>query len=185
MSVRRSLARHRQLVGRDRELTRVTPILEGLRAGAGGVVEIVGEPRSGKTRFLHEVEQTRRSRSRFAAPTAGCTRPQRRTSPIRQLLESVVGLDESAHDTPHAQLEVVVRECRPQLQQWTSLLGVPLGLEIADSEAAAQLDESFRKQRLEEATVDLLAALVDEPTILCFEARATGWTTLPATSCAP
>jgi tetratricopeptide (TPR) repeat protein len=153
------------IVGRDDELARVARVLDGARSGNGGVVEIVGDAGSGKTRFLRELE-------RRAAPIvtwrAQCRLYQAATPyfPVRQLLDALVPLDD---DAPERALDELVARVAPDLRPWLSLLGVAFGLDLADSEEAAALDESFRKQRLEDAVVELVAAIATDSTIFVFE----------------
>ena len=155
------------LVGRDDDLARVVPVIDGLTSGRGGVIEIVGDPGAGKSRFFSEIE---RRAAGIPVRTAQCRLYQAATPyfPIGQLLEGIIGVPGGSAEAA-TRLEQVVSVAAPQLRTWLPLIGIPLGLELAETEEVAQLDEAFRKQRLEEAVIELFAALLNEPTILCFE----------------
>ena len=131
------------------------------------MIEIVGDPGAGKSRFFNEIE---RRAAGIPVRTAQCRLYQAATPyfPIGQLLEGIIGVP-GGSDEAATRLEQVVSVAAPQLRPWLPLIGIPLGLELADTEEVAQLDESFRKQRLEDAVIELLAVLLNEPTILCFE----------------
>jgi class 3 adenylate cyclase/tetratricopeptide (TPR) repeat protein len=165
------------IVGRDDELARALGLVEGLAGGSGGLLELVGPPGSGKSRFVAELE-------RQAAPVpirrVQCRLYQAATPyfPFRHLLPELIGVEQTddigADDALRAfaiveRLTSIVETVAPDLQPWLSLLGIPLGVEISDSDEAAALDEHFRKARLEDSMVELLATLVTEPTIVCFE----------------
>ncbi len=148
-------------------ISRVVPVIDGLTSGRGGVIEIVGDPGAGKSRFFSEIE---RRAAGIPVRTAQCRLYQAATPyfPIGQLLEGIIGVP-AGSDEAATRLEQVVSVAAPRLRPWLPLIGIPLGLELADTEEVAQLDESFRKQRLEDAVIELLAVLLNEPTILCFE----------------
>ena len=160
-------ARNSRSSGRDDDLARVVPVIDGLTSGRGGVIEIVGDPGAGKSRFFSEIE---RRAAGIPVRTAQCRLYQAATPyfPIGQLLEGIIGVPGGSEEAA-TRLEQVVSVAAPQLRPWLPLIGIPLGLELADTEEVAQLDESFRKQRLEDAVIELLAVLLNEPTILCFE----------------
>ena len=131
------------------------------------MIEIVGDPGAGKSRFFSEIE---RRAAGIPVRTAQCRLYQAATPyfPIGQLLEGIIGVPGGSAEAA-TRLEQVVSVAAPQLRPWLPLIGIPLGLELAETEEVAQLDEAFRKQRLEDAVIELFAALLNEPTILCFE----------------
>jgi class 3 adenylate cyclase/tetratricopeptide (TPR) repeat protein len=162
------------IVGRDDELTRIDALVDGLRHGTGRLVELVGPPGSGKSRFIAEIE-------RRSAPVAmrrvQCRLYQASTPyfPFRQLLGELLGIDAGDELTARddadaiAQLTRVVETVAPQLRTWLALLAVPIGLEMEDAPECAALDPQFRKARLEDSVVELMTAVATEPITVCFE----------------
>ena len=88
---------------------------------------------------------------------------------VRELLGEILDLSGLTDDEATDRLTHTVETVAPSLLPWLSLIGVPLGLAIEDSTDAAPLEEQFRKRRLEQAVLDLLRAVLTEPTLLCFE----------------
>ena len=76
--------------------------------------------------------------------------------------------DAPAEDTSR-RLAEVVRARAPHLGVWLPLLGIPLGLDLPDTQETRELDEQFRKARLEELVDELLEACVTSPTVLLIE----------------
>ena len=162
------------IVGRDTDLARIDALVENLTHDTGRLVEVVGSPGSGKSRFIAEIE-------RRAAPVpmrrVQCRLYQATTPyfPFRQLLAEIIGVDAEDELTGRDETAAITRLTRavasaaPHLHPWLSLLAVPIGLEMEDSPEVTALDPQFRKARLEESVVELLAAVATEPMIACFE----------------
>ncbi len=158
------------LVGRDKEIEIVLDLASRLPNRSGAIVELVGQPGAGKSRFVAEIE-------RRAAPVplrrVQCRLYQAATPyfPFRQLLADLVGIDGLTDAAAAARLASLIETVAPDLAPVLPLLAVALGLEIeiGDSPEPGVLDEKLRKRRLELAVVQLLERLVDEPTIFCFE----------------
>ncbi|MGZ8614600.1 MAG: ABC transporter substrate-binding protein [Actinomycetota bacterium] len=142
------------MVGRDLELARLRAAVEGVAAGAGGVVFVTGEPGIGKTRMVHELRRA------FGAET-----PEHGRSlwlegrcvsyggsipywPFRDLLRSWLGVGD---DEPELRVRVALRR---QVDRLTGLhpdelvpyLSALLGLSPAPGEA----------ERLEELSPEAL-----------------------------
>jgi tetratricopeptide (TPR) repeat protein len=160
-------------VGREAELSTLHAAYASAAGGSGRLVELVGEPGIGKSRLadqlLAEVREMKRPPDvRFAS----CGEYESNTAyyPFRRLLRDVLGL---ARDAPTeqttARLTEVVEETAPRLSVWLPLLGIPLGLDLSDTQETRELDEQFRKGRLEEVVDELLDALVTSPTVLMIE----------------
>ncbi|HEY5905608.1 MAG TPA: adenylate/guanylate cyclase domain-containing protein, partial [Actinomycetota bacterium] len=132
-----------RMIGRDLELARLRTAVEGVAAGAGGVVFVTGEPGIGKTRMVHELRRA------FGAET-----PEHGRSlwlegrcvsyggsipywPFRDLLRSWLGVGD---DEPELRVRVALRR---QVDRLTGLhpdelvpyLSALLGLSPAPGEA--------------------------------------------------
>jgi tetratricopeptide (TPR) repeat protein len=86
------------------------------------------------------------------------------------LLRQVLGI--GAHEAPDAsaiRLRDAVRTRAADLEPWMPLLGVALDLEIPSTRQVDDLEERFRRGRIEEVTIALLAALLVGPVLLVLE----------------
>ena len=68
-----------------------------------------------------------------------------------------------------ARLSERVRADAPHLLPWLPLLGTPLDVELTSTKETEELDEQFRKSRLQDAVIELLARTLPGPTILVLE----------------
>ncbi|KHK99949.1 hypothetical protein LK09_01110 [Microbacterium mangrovi] len=157
-----------RFVGREEELTRLRHALTEAVDGRGTVIDLVGEPGIGKSRLVAELAvpagmpqlTTAVSSYETATPYAA----------IGILLRQVLGI--GPHDTPDAaatRLEDAVRTRAAELEPWLPLLGVPLDLDLPSTREVDELEERFRRGRIEEVTIALLGALLTEPAVLVFE----------------
>ena len=74
-----------RMIGRDLELARLRTAVEGVAAGAGGVVFVTGEPGIGKTRMVHELRRAfgaETPRARALAVAGGPLRELRGLDPV-------------------------------------------------------------------------------------------------------
>ena len=124
------------LIGRDGELATMVDAATSMWAGSGRVVEVVGEPGTGKSTLVDELV-------RRIAP-AGVYRIQCRqyqaATPyfaVRELLGEILDLPGLTDDEATDRLTHTVETVAPSLLPWLSLIGVPLGLAIEDSADAA------------------------------------------------
>jgi class 3 adenylate cyclase/tetratricopeptide (TPR) repeat protein len=156
-------------VGREAEMAVLEHGLACARAGTGCVVEVVGEPGIGKSRLVEEV----RSRADgLAVIEAPCEQYEAMTAyfPVKRVLRTVLRLrDNELPARVEQRLRSRVEKAAPSLVPWLPLLGMLLDVELPATSETAQLDEEFRRQRLEEAAAELLTTLLAEPTLLVFE----------------
>jgi predicted ATPase/class 3 adenylate cyclase len=157
------------LVGRESELALLTGYLDAAFAGRGACVELVGAPGIGKSRLVRELE----------APAAVC----RVLTVVCHEYQSLI---------PYASMGVVLRQCLgvspdadptstgvalateverlvPRLAPWLPLLASVVAAEVEATPESSALDERFRRTRLEEAFLQLLAAELRGPTLFVFE----------------
>ena len=158
-----------RLVGRERDLLRIEPLLERLGGGRGGLLLVTGEPGIGKTRFA---EEALRRLSHVGARTAWATAwPDAGTPPLwmwRQVLQQL-DLDTSALDAaaPTAPDEAAAA-------RFAQFAAVAAGLRAAAERAPVVivLDDlqwaDAAEVRLIEFAVDLLR---DSPCVLLGLAR--------------
>ena len=157
------------LVGRGPEMAVLRNSLSDARNGEGRLIEVVGEPGIGKSRLVAELESEARD---LVGLSIKCELYRSSTpySPFRRLLERLLGIDEGTDDALALQrLTSVVRSEAPRLLPWLPLLGIPLDLRATETPGTKQLDEQFRRSRLEEVVGELLAALLPDPTLIVIE----------------
>lgn len=155
-------------VGRADELSTLSGALAAAMERRGSVVDVVGEPGIGKSRLVAELTVPDGMTSHVTTVSSYDTGMP--YIAVRSLLRSVLGI--SPHDTPEAialSLAGRVHATVPELLPWLPLLGIPLDLDLAPTREVREVDPKFRRGRIEELTVALLAALLPGPTLLVFE----------------
>jgi len=156
------------LIGREEQLARLLGAEHALRSGAGGAIELVGPPGIGKTRLLGEMtERVTGGVLRAHGDIYAGARPY---APFEPLLRALLGLDlqESARRLAE-RLRALVRRQAPHLTPFLPLVGIVAGLELPSTSEVDEIDPAQRKQRLEELAVELLAAVITEPSVLIFD----------------
>ncbi|MBO0981228.1 AAA family ATPase [Microbacterium sp. SD291] len=157
-----------RFVGRDDELRQLRAALAAAVDGRGAVIEIAGEPGIGKSRLVAETGVPEGMRALVV--TVGNYEAGTPYAAVGALLRSV--LDIGMRDGPEVVatvLEERVRAVAPDLLPWLPLLGVPLDVELATTRDVEELEERFRRGRIEDATVALLDALLAAPTLFLLE----------------
>jgi class 3 adenylate cyclase/tetratricopeptide (TPR) repeat protein len=157
------------LVGRERELQVLTDGLTSALRGDGRIVEIVGEPGIGKSRLIEEVTQTATG---VATLQTACELYHASTpySPLVGVLRRVFAIsDMDEHAVATERLRSIVSAAAAHLMPWVPLLGIALDITIPPTPEVAQLEDEFRRARLEEVTVELLTTLLRAPTLFVFE----------------
>lgn len=157
------------LVGRTADVQALLDALAASRAGEGRIVELVGEAGIGKSRLVAtacadaaDLRQLSVQAGRYSSVTP--------YHAVRNGLRAALGAapDASTAEVHEALARLVARRA-PDLEQWLPLLGVPVGLELADSEATARLDTALRQTALHHAWAELLARTLDRPTLVLIE----------------
>jgi class 3 adenylate cyclase/tetratricopeptide (TPR) repeat protein len=156
------------LVGRDKEMAAVREVLGEARRGRGRLVEIVGEPGIGKSRLLEEI---RVEAARFTQWSMACELYESSTPyfPFRRALLHALGDEDLEGEGAAEALRNRVAEIAPQLLPWLPLLAVPLDVNVPETPETLQLEDEFRKTRLEQAVADLLRALSPSTALLTVE----------------
>jgi tetratricopeptide (TPR) repeat protein len=156
------------LIGRDDEVRVLVEAVRAVTTGTGRVVEITGDAGIGKSRLVDELlgradalAVFREQCHQFEAATPYFV--------VRQLVHEVLDLGGLNGAEALARIAAVVEATAADLAPWLPLIAVALGLPTEDSPEVAQLGDEFRKAKLERAVVQLLAAVLTTPTVLCFE----------------
>ena len=156
-------------VGRRAELSALRRHGREAAAGAGRLVEIVGEPGSGKTRLLDELEARDWDRARLSFT---CQHYESSTAyhVVRGLLRPLLWLPPEGSDaTLAAQFLSAVAEQAPAVLPWAPLIARTIGVSVPDTAETRELDEEFVRPRLARAVLDLLAALLPASGLLVID----------------
>ena len=156
------------LVGRASELSALLSAVESARNWEGQLAEIVGDPGMGKSRLLEEV----RARAEGVLALEAVCEEYEASTPyfvFRGLLRSLLDLPDGHGARAARGLRERVEELAPHLLPWLPLLAIPLDLELPPTPETERLEQRFRKQRLEEATRELLGIVLSTPTLLVLE----------------
>ena len=138
--------------------------------GAGRLVEIVGEPGSGKSRLVEEL----RGRGRRDAPADVHVPALRlvhrlpRGPPAAPRAPGPAGRGGRRH-RGRAVPRRRWRERAPGVLPWAPLIARAIGLPVPDTDETRELDEEFRRPRLAQAVLDLLAGLLPASGLLCVD----------------
>ena len=154
------------LVGREREMEQLMAAFHSARLGEGRLVELIGEAGIGKSRLLKELHDRAEGSLLFSTR---CELYESSTPyfPFHALLRQALRL--GGADDPVSSLRALVEREAPGVVPRLPLVGMTLGLELPPTPETAQLDERFRRARLEEAVLDLLSATLTDPTVMTFE----------------
>lgn len=157
------------LIGRHHEVAMAREAFAAAHEGDGRILELTGEPGIGKSKLVAEISALDPDLSvlAFEAGRYSLATPY---FALRRGLRAALGM---TIDTPAAEVEAALREIieasAPHLVPWTPLLGVPLGLELADTAQTVALDPAARRSTLHTAVIDLMTAALDGPTLLTIE----------------
>lgn len=157
------------LVGREREISDLTSALTVVRSGTGRMVEVVGEPGIGKSRLVQELLS---SSADVLGSTSACQEYESSTAyfPFRHLLRDALGVPSDADPVAGGRvLADQVHGRAAHLLPWLPLIALAADVEVEQTAETDDLDESFRKGRLETAVGDLLAAVLPGPAVLVIE----------------
>jgi len=157
-----------RLVGREVEMGVLRERLAAAAVGQGSCVELVGPPGIGKSRLIAELKAV------AAGPvlTAICDeyRAGLPYASVSVLGRQALGVDlEASAATVGAALAATVAQRTAHLLPWLPLLASAVRAEVDPTPEASALDERFRRERLEETFLQLLAVLVRERSVLAVD----------------
>ncbi|MEY2425405.1 MAG: hypothetical protein QOI61_977, partial [Actinomycetota bacterium] len=145
-------------VGRAEERLVLTAALDEMRAGSGGLVDVIGEAGIGKSRLRREflVES-----ADVPAVTTYCETYEAKTPyfTVRYLLRGALGI-KTASQSSAGLLRSVVTEAAPELLPWLPLIGAVVDIEVPPTPEASSLDPKFLREQTCRVVVDLLDAAV-------------------------
>ena len=155
--------------GREEELAAVRAAVRSALDGSGAVVDIVGEAGIGKSRLAREIGPVEEGAVTMST-TTGSYDTGTPYATVRSLVGQALGLAPGAlPDEVATRLTTVVARDAPHLVDWVPLLGRLFALDLVETPQVRDLDPQFRRARLEELTLELLAALLPGPTVLVLE----------------
>jgi class 3 adenylate cyclase/tetratricopeptide (TPR) repeat protein len=168
--IREAVAAERvPLVGRDEELATIRDAVVGARAGRGGMVEIVGETGSGKSRLLAEAREL--AGGLRVAHTI--CESYRRTVPYvvwRDILRQLLGLHWDDPDpVVTAAILAQIEISSPELQAWLPLIAVAFDAQLPMTREVTDLAANYRAARLHEVVLQFLEPLFAVPTLIQIE----------------
>lgn len=155
--------------GRATELATLETAVAAVRAGRGGVIEIVGAAGVGKSRLVAEL----RARCHGLAWLQAACDPYERTSPyhtatllLRRILQIPADADAAEAGTA---LAAIVEAAAPDLLPWLPLLATTVRGDVAMTEQASQVTPRYRRGRTHQVVADLLAAVASAPAVVVIE----------------
>jgi tetratricopeptide (TPR) repeat protein len=169
-ATRRTSVRTRApLVGRKHEFALLRAAVASALEGAGGMVEIVGETGSGKSRLLTEARELAEG-MRFVHSTGESfmqTTPYHGwRDPLRQLL----GLTwEDPDDVVLERLHDELAAHQPQLLPWLPLLAIVIDAASPSTPEVDGLAPEFRTAKLHEVVMQFLEPALETPTLVEIE----------------
>lgn len=157
-------------VGRDDELATVTELIAAVdRSGIGQVIDVIGDAGSGKSRLLRAVRSGLGDRAVVTA-VGGRYTANTPYFAVRGMVRGLLGIaDDLGREEAGTHLLRAVAECAPGLSPWTPLLAIPADATVPSTPEVDRLAPEFRRDRLHEALVELLDALVGGPLLLVAE----------------
>ena len=157
------------LIGRDRELEVLATAVSQAENGVGGLVEIVGETGSGKSRLLKEARQNG-SAMRFVHATCETLTMNVPYVAWRDPLRQLLGLTwEDADEVVLERLRHTLEQEHPDLLPWIPLLAIALSTRIPSTPEVDQLATEFRSAKLHEVVIRFLESALTVPTLVEIE----------------
>ncbi len=156
-------------VGRVPEMGTLEQALDQAKAGTGSLVEIVGEPGSGKSRL---VARLRSAAGDMVQLSTVCERYDSSTPyhVVGRLLRKLLGLPpEGTGMRVAAAFLTQVEQQAPTVVPRAPLIATALGLTVPETPETRDIEEGFRRARMAEAVIDMLAELLPDSGLLTVE----------------
>ncbi|MBA3653274.1 MAG: AAA family ATPase [Actinobacteria bacterium] len=156
------------LTGRDHELNEMLEAWETARGGRGGVIKLTGPSGIGKSRLITEL---RHRIGDTKVVVAFCESFESGTPyfAFRFLLRGLLGLKGHRGTDGADALRALMTEAAPTLLPWLPLIAEVLDFHVEETEESAAIELPFRPERTRHAVVELMRAVVTQPTVLVVE----------------
>ena len=156
-------------VGRERELHLLEEIAEQAVAGRGALVEIVGATGVGKSRLAARLREIAADRMQLFVV---CERYDSSTPyyTVRRILRDLLELPAEGSDDELAfQFLSELGRRAPSLVPWAPLIGMAIAVTVPETRETLELEEEFRRTKLAEVSIALLAALLPQAGLITVE----------------
>lgn len=157
------------LLGREKEIAFVRPLLQAACEGKGSVVIVEGEPGIGKSRFIGEIKRLAEGMREI---TVECEQYESSTPyfAVRRLMRALLEIPEGSEDKEGRQsMEEQIRTIAPEETEWLPLLAPALGIEMEMSDGIKTLDPQVASTRRDNGLMAILSAGLSAPSLLIFE----------------
>jgi len=156
-------------MGHEAELAAIAGYAAEAAAGSGRTVEIIGEPGVGKTRLVREVSDRLADRPQLSV-TCQVYDSSTPYLVVRRLLRELMDLPPTGSgEALTGQFLATVTERAPDVLPWAPLVAQAIGLRMEDTEASRELDEEYRRPRLAQTVIELLAGILPAAGLLCID----------------
>jgi class 3 adenylate cyclase/tetratricopeptide (TPR) repeat protein len=156
-------------VGRLPELTQLQQIAASAINGHGALVEIVGATGVGKSRLASRLREVTDDRMQLFA----VCEPYDSSTPyftVRGLLRGLLDLPADGSDeVVQASFLARLEEVAPDLLPWAPLIGTAIAVTVPETREVLELEEEFRRTKLAEAVIALLAVLLPQAGLITIE----------------
>jgi class 3 adenylate cyclase/tetratricopeptide (TPR) repeat protein len=156
-------------VGRQEEVDQLEEIAARALAGQGALVEIVGATGVGKSRLADRLREATSDRMQLFTV---CERYDSSTPyfTVRKLLRGLLGLPaEGSDEDLTAPFMAAMERSAPELLAWTPLIGMAIAVPAPETRESQELEEEFRRTKLAEVVIALLARLLPEAGLITIE----------------
>jgi class 3 adenylate cyclase len=156
-------------VGRQPELAQLESIATSASSGRGALVEIVGATGVGKSRLATRLREVTADRMQLFA---ACERYDSSTPyyTVRRLLRGLLELPLEGNDEDLGPMFLAELERRaPDLLPWAPLVGRAIAVTVPETQETLELEEEFRRTKLAENVIALLAVLLPQSGLITIE----------------
>ena len=156
-------------VGRRHEVAQLEETAAAAASGQGALVEIVGATGVGKSRLAGQLREATTDRMQLFAV---CERYDSTTPyyTVRRLLRGLLELPVEGGDEDLPARFVTALETRaPDLLPWAPLIGMAIAVPVPETRETLELEEEFRRTKLAEAVIALLAVLLPQSGLITIE----------------
>ncbi len=166
-ATRRQMVEGGELVGRDSETATIQALLDSLRTGSGGVLELAGPPGSGRSRLAGELV-ARAGVIPAVEVDATLNEQSVPYAVARRLFEKITGIDPSQPDAAQ-KLGQITRERAPELGPDIGFIARAFGIGGLDEGPATTIDPRYLQAVTTTTLASLLASVADAPLVMVID----------------